>query len=175
MPAVALAALAALALAACTSAHPRPTPSSSPVATPLFTSDAEALKAATDAYAAYQRVSDRIAHGGGTDPELIKPYVTRAQFPKEAKGFLAFSANSRHTSGTSSFDSASLARYDRAGDEVEVFLCQDISSTRVIDPEGTDVTPANRPTRIPMDIVFQQGEHSLLVARSEVWSGKDFC
>ncbi|MDQ1582169.1 MAG: hypothetical protein QOF36_223, partial [Microbacteriaceae bacterium] len=56
--------LIVITLAGCaTSASPMPTPSA--VHSPLFASDEEALKAATDAYAAYLAMSDTIAQEGG--------------------------------------------------------------------------------------------------------------
>lgn len=175
MPAAAIAALLAMPLAACSPTQPTLSPTPTPVHTPLFASDAEALKAATDAYAAYQRASDEIAHDGGRDPDRIKRYVTSDQLERELKGFKAFSDKNRHTSGASTFDSATLARVDQSDNEVEVYLCQDIGATRVLDHNNLDVTPKERPTRLPMDLVFREGQHFLLLARSEVWSGKDFC
>ena len=175
MPAAAIAALLALPLAACTPAQPTPTPTTTSAHTPLFASDEEALKAATDAYAAYQRISDEIARDGGRNPERIKPYVTNDQLQRELKGFKAFSENDRHTAGASTFDSPTLARFDRSGGEIEIYLCQDIGATRVLDRNNVDVTPTERPTRLPMDLIFCGGPSSLLLAKSEVWPGKNFC
>ncbi|HWU47090.1 MAG TPA: hypothetical protein VN133_10080, partial [Humibacter sp.] len=45
-------------LAGCTPSAPKPTHSPTASRTPMFASDEEALKAATDAYAAYLKMSD---------------------------------------------------------------------------------------------------------------------
>ncbi|GAB3610517.1 hypothetical protein GCM10027414_26430 [Humibacter ginsengiterrae] len=175
MPAAAIAALLAMPLAACSPTQPTPSPTPTAPHTPLFASDAEALKAATDAYAAYQHVSNTIANDGGKDPDRIRSYVTADQLPRELKGFEAFSANHRRTTGSGTFDSARLGSYDRSRGAIELFLCQDTTGTRVLDQNGQDVTPADRPARLPMDVFLQAQGQKLLVARSEVWSGKDFC
>jgi hypothetical protein len=175
MPAAALAALLALPLSACTTAAQDPPPTHTASASPLFTSDADALKAATDAYAAYQRTSDEIAHDGGADPERITTYVTQEQLTRELEGFAAFRTSNRHTTGKSTFDSATLARRDLAHGELEMYLCQDLSKTKVLDEHDSEVRIAGRRLRLPMDIQFVRIDGKLLISRSEVWSGKDFC
>jgi hypothetical protein len=173
MPAVALAALAALALAACTSAHPRSTPSSSPVATPLFTSDAEALKAATDAYAAYLKVSDEISHDGGANPERIKPYVTNRELEKLVSDFKQLQARDAHTTGPSTFSRLRVASY--TGSSLQVYLCSDVSQVRVVNAEGQDVTPSDRSDVLPLSVTFDSSSGHLRLAESIKWSGPSFC
>lgn len=177
MPAVALALLVTVALAACTTPSPSPTPTKRAAHTPLFASDAEALDAATKAYAEYQSKTDQIAHDGGTDPERIRRFVTANQWTRERKGFEVFASAQRRTEGSSSFDTASLAHYDKSTGTIEVFLCEDVGKTRVLDAKGTNVTPSQRQTRIPKDVQFVTAgdNNDLLISRSDVWSGDDFC
>jgi hypothetical protein len=173
MPALALAALVGLALAACAPAHPGPTPSSSPAQTPLFSSDEEALKAATDAYAAYLKVSDEISHDGGANPERIKPYVTTAAYKNLQPDFQALSKSGRHTQGGTTLRDPRLSQH--TGTMVELFLCSDVSAVRIVDANGADVTPAARQDVLPLDVEFKVRDDNLLIAKSSVWSGEDFC
>ena len=71
-----------------TPASPAPRPS----ATPVFATEAEALAAATKAYAAYVRVSDQITADGGANPERIAPHVTAAQLKRDRDVFAAYRA-----------------------------------------------------------------------------------
>ncbi|HVX08317.1 hypothetical protein [Humibacter sp.] len=174
MPAVALAALVALALAACTPAHPRPTPSSSPAATPLFSSDAEALKAATDAYAAYLKVSDEISHDGGANPERIKPYVTTHQYQRELKGFDSFRSKALHTTGSNTFDSMQIGNV--SGTSIDAYVCFSSVNIHVLNDKGEDVTPSRDSPRIPFELAFDaRDKNHLLLSRSDIWSGHNFC
>lgn len=175
MPAAAIAAAVALSLGACTQPQPVPTPTHSVTSTPIFTSDEQALKAATAAYAAYLKVSDTISHDGGADPERIKPYVTSAQLSRELNGFLALSKNHRHTTGETSFDRVALVRRDLAGNEIDLFLCIDIGATRLLNDQGQEIQVENRRSRVPMQVQFTGDRGRLLVSRSDVWSGKNFC
>lgn len=173
MPAAALAALLALPLAACTAPHAKPTPTATSASTPLFSSDEEALKAATDAYAAYLKMSDTISHDGGADPERIKPYVTAAASKSVIPDFQELENSGRRTEGATKFRDVHLSRY--SGSEVAVFLCSDVSAVRVFDSSGQDVTPASRQAVLPLEVEFAEQEDSLRIAKSAVWSGENFC
>lgn len=174
MPAAAIAALLALPLAACTPAQPTPTPTPTSARTPLFASDEEALKAATDAYAAYLKMSDTISHDGGANPERIKPYVTRSQYQRELKGFDSFRTHEVHTTGQTAFDSLEIAKV--TGPSIDAYVCVDTHDVRVIGKNGDDISPSGRPVRMPFEVGFQADSHGkALLSRSETWSGKNFC
>jgi hypothetical protein len=174
MPAAALAALLALPLAACTAPHAKPTPTATSASTPLFSSDEEALKAATDAYAAYLKMSDTISHDGGANPERIKPYVTASQYERELKGFSSFRSHGVHTTGSTSFDSLQVEKLSRS--TIDAYVCVNSAHVRVLNDQGQDITPSGRPERMPFEVGFNaQGESHVLLSRSETWSGKNFC
>jgi hypothetical protein len=173
---------ASLALAALTACETPPTHTSKPTpqATPLFATDAEALAAATKAYAAYLKVSDAIAHDGGAHPERIKPLVTSRQLDSQAKDFEDFEANGYVSRGSTTFDSMKLQKMSSspAGTEIGVYVCIDVSGVRLVDSSGKDKTPAGRPNRLPLEVLFQSTKANvsqLLVDKSGVWSGKNFC
>ena len=68
--------LAAFMLSGCAST-PVPTPTSAtPTVAPVFATEEEALAAATEAYAAYQELIDRIFSEGGKAPSRIAAVVT---------------------------------------------------------------------------------------------------
>ncbi|HEY5224706.1 MAG TPA: hypothetical protein VIJ18_16870 [Microbacteriaceae bacterium] len=167
-------------LAGCAPAAPTPTHTPAATQSPMFASDADALKAATDAYAAYLKMSDTIAHDGGKDPERIKPFVTGAQLAQQLRGFEVFSKDGLRSSGDTRFDTVSLQRWTQRGDglvEVDLYMCTDVSDVRVLNSTGTDVTPGTRIDRLPIQIALQSQTTSgrLLLARSDSWSGNNFC
>jgi hypothetical protein len=178
--AVAAAGLLALALAGCTGA---PTPTPSPTETsaePIFASDEEALAAAKAAYERYRAISAEISQDGGEEPERIDVAVTPKYAAALHEEFAALKEHGLHMQGTTAIDSLSLAEWygDAGVARVSLYLCRDVSGTRVIGPDGKDVTPADRPDRTPLvaDLVSGSGEPTELVVDGvEKWSGDDFC
>jgi hypothetical protein len=169
--------LSAGALAGCTPESPKPTRTPTASHTPMFASDEEALKAATAAYAAYLKMSDTIAHDGGKGPERIKPYVTSTWANMEIKAFKQFAKANLRLVGASKFDNVSLQRYvnSPSAARVTIYVCSDVSGTRVKNQSAQDVTPDDRVIRQPFSAGFVQSSVSLLLESYEPWSGKNFC
>jgi hypothetical protein len=180
-PALLIGALVALTLVACVPDDEAVKPDPSPTATPIFSSDEEALAAAEEAYAAYVLVSDVVLQEGGSNPERALEHVTDGFREEAASGFELFADHSWRAEGVTAFDSVELQQYSEIGGgaaQISIYLCLDVSQTRILDETGTDVTPASRDTRLPLvvDMVSAQEYSSeLLQAGSEVWSGNDFC
>ena len=177
-PLLAAAALAALALAGCAPA-PAPAPPTSAPATeaPVFKSDAEALAAATKAYAAYQTMSSKIANDGGARPERMADSATGAALRAEMASFKALSTAGLRGLGHLTFDSLTVQSADLAAGSIATYLCLDVSGTDVVDARGTTTVPADRVLRLPLQVSFTQNaaRGQLLVERSESWSGTNFC
>lgn len=177
---VALAALTLL-LTGCVPAEPAVTPVPVPSGTPLFASDADALKAATDAYAAYLAMSDRITADGGASPERIAPFVTKSKLKDEIAGYDKYTANRFSTTGNSSFDNVTLEQIQLLSGgqtEITVYLCSNISGIRLMSGSGDDITPASREDRRPFEATFvsPKNKHTLLVlSRNSPWSGSGIC
>jgi hypothetical protein len=158
---------------------PTPSPSPSAIHAPVFASDEEALKAATDAYAAYLAMSDTILADGGANPERLRPFVDSAQFKVNVDSFVSFATKGLKTQGVSRFDTVSLQLYREVGAaaEIDLYLCSDIGETRLVDATGRDVTPPDRPARLPLEIGLETvgTSHRLVVTKSDSWLGNDFC
>ena len=177
--AAALVLFAALAATGCTPEPAKPhTPA--PSSTPLFASDEEALAAAEEAYAAYLAVSDQISAEGGLYPERIDAHVVPELRDQARKSLEAFRERNLHTAGLSSFDSTRLqgVSYPEAGGaKVTIYACLDIGSVRLISESGSDVTPADRVDRLPLQVSFvsETPPSTLLLQSSDSWSGENFC
>lgn len=179
-----VAALSALVLASvtgCESARQQSPSPAPPTAEPVFKSEEEALAAAKDAYAAYQAMSTKITAQGGRNPTRIRSYATTDYYPELLGGFESFQARKLVSQGESRFDTVSLTRMQEEPEGrtvVDVYLCSDVSAVRLVDPSGADVTPADRPNRIPLQVGFvatQSEPSKLLIYREDVWLGKSFC
>jgi hypothetical protein len=175
---VAVAIAAGLTLAACTPPSDGPTRSPSPSATPLFSSDEEALAAAEEAYAAYVTVTDQIFSEGGADLDRLSSVVTGAQLKIERTSFEEIASKGYRSIGTTTFDRVELQRYSKASSndaEVVVYLCQDISSIDVLDASGMSVVSDERVDRISYEVAFDtqgNGESHLLVSDRTPWNDR---
>lgn len=166
-------------LSGCTPGAPVPTHTPTATPTPVFASDADALKAATDAYAAYLKMSDTIAHDGGKAPERIKPFVTAAWYSKEAKVFAAFRSSGLTQTGWTEFRSQRLQNYDKGDPEIVMYVCVDAAGTAIVDSGGKNVTPESRPAIVPSVATFvvlgSNVTHRLRLENYEPWPGRSFC
>ena len=177
--ALALVGAAAVVLAGCTpTGHPTATPK--PSATPVFTSDAAALKAAEKAFARYLAASDEVAQKGGVDLGPIKSWVTPAQLVRETSEYAYYTDHKIHSSGSSTITNTVLEAYTSSGRaaRVSAYFCVDVSGVRILDTTGADVTSADRPSKTPLEVTLQSAAtHSkrLLVDSSSQWSGSGVC
>lgn len=175
--------MTAATLGACTQPTPEPTRSDAPTVkpTPAFASDADALKAATDAYAAYLKMSDNIAHDGGANPERIKPYVTDSWLPRELEGFSKLRSVGRHQTGWTKFSDVKLQAWHETAEqaEIEIYTCSDSSTTEIVDEAGRIVTPPDRQTSVSSVATFvgttTTAEIHLELTDYEPWTGQGFC
>jgi hypothetical protein len=178
---VAVVMAAALAVAGCVQTGPAVIPTSEPSSTPVFASNAAALAAAKKAYVAYLAVSDAVSNDGGANAERLASVVTKAWLPTELKSYAAFAKTGERFSGETTFDRFQLQSREVDGDGlavVVVYVCADVSKTRLIDSTGTDITPASRQNVYPIVATFDSGavaSPNLVFDGSIPWSGKSYC
>jgi hypothetical protein len=177
----ALALLGTLSLAGCAAA-PSPKPSASTATdAPVFASDADALAAATEAYAAYLLVIDAMLSNGGGDTSGLAGVATEDAFAAEIKTARLYSERNYRSVGSSSFDSVQLQTVEDDGHGIAIvstYLCSDVMSVDVVDSAGSSVVPEERVDRFPLQVTFQNANANsarLLISSSETWSGKNFC
>ncbi len=162
-------------------ATPSPEPSPSPSVSPVFASEEEALAAATEAYAAYLETSDAILQQAGGDPSRIEEHVAAAYGDEERDTYARYRESGNRITGDSSFDSIRLQHASgtlSTGDSLSVYLCYDVTDVQLIDSAGIDITPPDRIDRVPLEVEFEVSDgaaRGLLIARSDVWSGQNFC
>lgn len=163
-------------------ATPTPTAarSASPSPEPIFASDEEALAAAVEAYEAYSKASAAVTSDEGLDPERIDPTVTPSYGRQLRDEFRVIRDAGLTMTGETVIENAKLAesRYDERSAYVSIYFCRDVSSVRVFNADGADVTPADRDDRTPTQaflVSVAENPTVLVVDGVELWRGDDFC
>ena len=151
-----------------------PAPAEAP---PIFASNDEALAAATSFYSSYQAMANTISREGGADPNRIEPFVTEDMLPGEIATYERLTARGVHLVGDIGFDSMTVQAANLQAGSINLYMCLDVSHGEVVGTNGNSVAPPDRPTRYPLVVALvQNNENSqLLLEKSEIWSGSDFC
>lgn len=156
-------------------------PTAVPTSTPVFATDADALAAAKTAFGGYVAASDAIGQDGGYRPDRIAIWVAPDQYKTELAIFNKFRESGDHMVGGSrlyKFSVQQVGRTTAARTSVMIYVCDDVSQTRLINALGQDITPASRPNVFPfqVDLVNESKDSTkLLVEESGPWSGANFC
>ena len=168
----------ALLLTGCAQPDPVVAPHATSTAKPLFASDAEALAAATKAYAAYLKMSDLISQEGGIKPERMKPLVTNKMLAHETSSASKLAASGQRQRGRTAFDHTSLQSVIQRdkGAIVDMYVCLDLSGVQIIDDAGDDATAPGARTRYSFVASFvAKPDKSVLLDSNVPWDGASFC
>ncbi len=160
-----------------TPASPAPRPS----ATPVFATEAEALAAATEAYAAYQKTLDDAF--SSYENTLLSKVASGAALSKAKDSVANYQKVRKRQTGRASIDTVSFVDTPSAllGDHKSLFaqayLCLDLSQVDVLDGDDRSVVPAGAERRFPIiaSLVWDRSLKKLLVDEDESWSGENFC
>lgn len=166
-----------LGAAGCT-APSTPTPTSNPpTVAPIFASDEEALAAATSAYTDYLSVAGTIAHEGGVDAQRMSDVAVDEAFDTEIEALTGMADAGTVGVGEVRFDSFELQSVDSASGAISAYVCLDVSESDVINHSGESVVPSDRAKRLPLEVgfVYDRDLQRLLLGRTEIWDGEDFC
>lgn len=109
-------------------------------------SAAATLAAASTVYSGYLAAMDAVSTDGGVQPERVTPFVTADLDLSVAVAFQSMRSEKIRTMGSTRITALTLVAYHAGPRRTTVTLaaCLDISSARVLDAVGADVTPANR-------------------------------
>ena len=174
LPAAVLAAV--VVLSGCTPAAHTVTPAPVPSSTPVFASDADALAAATAAYAKYRHVLDAIFKNGGAGTNELDSVAVGAELDAERIAFAKIAESGLRSSGGTTFEVTSLQRYDLNSPSgkgmVNAYVCEDVSAVDVIDKSGKSVVSDSRRDRTLYEVTFDFdfAKHEFLVSNREPWS-----
>ena len=161
-----------------TPASPAPRPS----ATPVFATEAEALAAATEAYAAYVRVSDEILADGGNNPERIEQVSKRDARKSAVEGFAKFRERGLVSTGVSKIGPLMVQEYLASSADGGVILtayaCLDVSDIDVFNSAGDSVVSSTRPEFQAFELTFDADRdkaRGLVLSAAISWAGSGVC
>lgn len=153
---------AAVGLAGCT-----PGPAPKPTPTPLFTSEAEAFKAAEQVYRDYTDAGNAGRNGSSSaDPQK---YLAGSALDDDIKSRRELKDAGLKVTGNLVVRSFSGKDYDQESDSVSAVVCVGASDTRVTNENGADVTPADRPSVSAVAVSFARAGKGagLVIIKSE--------
>ncbi len=176
LPSIALAAIVVSLVSGCVPSQPLAyTPAPQPTSTPVFASEEEALAAAVEAYAGYQREVD--AALTTYDVSNLDTVADGEALSAALESVKSFEQSGRRQVGESVTRGESLAQADLLTAElVQIYACLDISATDVLDASGSSTVTGSRPETLSVivSLEWRAGNDVLVVSSEEVWDG-DFC
>lgn len=170
-----------LLLTGCVPTEPVVTPVGTGSIEPVFASDEEALAAAVEAYEGYLEVSDQIGHDGWQDAERLEPLVTDQLFLEELAASERLRGSGRYQDGTGVITNHVFQQYSDSPSgsaNLIIYVCVDISKSRIHDSSGTDVTPADRSDQIALEVALVSAPSHptrLLISGVLPWTGSGVC
>jgi hypothetical protein len=169
-------------LAGCTSGKPQSlpteTPKSTPTPSPVFTSDAQALAAATEVYRRFLAASDVIGHEGGSDPDRVRPYVNDVVLAAEEKQAQKLKDAHARSYGDTKVSKSQLQSVTQQGKSVTVsiYACEDLSDVDVRDDSGNSLIDPSRADFVAYEVRLEgESANGLVVAANKYWSGGRVC
>jgi len=171
----------ALVLVGCVPTTSPTSPAPRPSTTPVFATDAEALAAATKAYAAYVRVSDEILADGGNNPERIEQVASGEALDGALAGYSDFRQRGLHSVGDSKVGHVSLQKFSPESvsgkNLVTIYACLDVEGVDVLDQTGTSVVSTQRPPRqtFQVSVDWRESKQQLFVTSRNPWVSGGIC
>ncbi|MGN8026224.1 hypothetical protein [Microbacterium sp. 22242] len=136
---------AAVGLAGCT-----PGPAPKPTPTPLFTSEADAFKAAEQVFREFVDAKNAAQAGDeSTDPQQ---FLAGPALEDDIQSVRDQQSDGTHIKGSTTVLSFSAKEFDPKSHSVKSAACVDVSKSRVINAEGQDVTPTDRSSNVALNI-----------------------
>ena len=127
-----------------------PGPAPKPTPTPVFTSEADAFKAAEQVFRRFVDAKNSAQNGEkAKDPQ---DFLAGAALEDDIQSLRDDEKSGTRIEGTSTVLSFLLKKFDAESRTVESVACLDISKSRLIAVDGTDVTPPNRPPKAALTI-----------------------
>lgn len=134
----------AVGLVGCT-----PGPAPKPTPTPLFTSEAEAFKAAEQVFRDYIKSVNSEESNPTSDPQRFLAGKALEEDIASVRDLKSTGKKIVGATAVSVYKSESFASESKT---VTSFACLDVSATRIMDANGKDITPTDRPAVVAIGV-----------------------
>ena len=146
----------AIGLAGCA-----PGPAPKPTPTPLFTSEADAFKAAEQVYRDYNDASNSRRDGkAGVDPQR---FLAGQALEDDINARRSFEEKHLRVVGPNRVSSFDPIDYDQARGQVSANLCIDVTESHVVDEAGNDVTQPSRTGLVALHVILTEQRAHLAI------------
>ena len=142
---------------------------SSPPSREAFVREAEAV------FRDYTNVSSEVARGGGTNPERLKPYLSKAEYIGDAAGAKRVADHRYRAVGKYEARNFTPQMVDAASDELRAYVCLDSSNASFVDAHGKSVQSKAVTAQRTVLVTFRREGQRLIIDRNETWSGNSVC
>ncbi|MCA1942185.1 MAG: hypothetical protein LDL15_01070 [Yonghaparkia sp.] len=166
-------------LTACAEPTRLPPPEEPAARAPLFASDEEALAAATEAYEEYLAVSNAVFAKPPRDIDRLLEVATPEFVEAERSIAERFDANNWTVAGGTELVTAELQQWFREPSGLTylvAYMCVDVSTARILDEAGQDVTPVGRPNNVTLEVTMRGSSvGEFMLEKSELWQEVSAC
>lgn len=129
----------------------------------MFTSEADAFKAAEQVFRDYVRAENAAQNGdNAANPQ---GYLIGTALEEDIKSKRSSSSSGNSATGDVAVRRFTAETYDSKSHLVSGAACLDISATRFQDASGRDVTPVGRNPIVSLDVVFAPDHSSLRISK----------
>jgi len=166
-----------VALTACTESARIPDAEPSSEVAPLFSSDEEALAAATAAYEEYLAVLDAaLASDSGEEP-MFSEVAAGPALEDADQTYASFIDQGFRLSGQRTLTKSALQQATQVDDavEVQVYICESVQGVDVLNAEGVSQVDAQRPTLTAFEVLVVLDGEGGRVHERVVWPGGGVC
>ncbi len=139
-----------------------------------FASGPDALAAATELYARYLAVADRVLSDGGADPDRLNEVLTGDALAMARADAAEFRAKGLRWSGTTRYRPPILQTYGPTS--ISLYVCEDVSEADLLDSSGKSlVTGKGSPLAAFEAHLTVRHDGVLLIAERLFWDGPGIC
>lgn len=131
--------------------------------TPAFASEDEAFAAAEATYRAYVDASNTSLKSDQSETDPTQ-FLIGLALEGELDSSRELAESARKITGEFRVDRVSLRQFDAESKSVVIAACLDISGTAIVNASNEDVTPAERVSVVPLEIVVQGAASSPLIS-----------
>jgi hypothetical protein len=169
--------LLAASLGACAESASIPSPPPPAAEVPLFATDEEALEAATVAYTEFLAVLDQLLQGLDNPIGELSDHSTGEALAEAEESVRIFFEEGLRITGPRVLSNVALQRVEaeKAGAEVALYACEDVTGVDLLGPDGLSQVELNRPSVTPFQVVVTFTTEGARVHQREIWGGEGVC